>query len=125
MSITPAVRKQRMTKDELMKFMNWYFDNEDKLMNMTNGRVSQLYEKETNVKVSALVIKNNKNKWVRINSVGSSAKADDGKIVKKEFFHADEPSAEPSVAEPLTAAINEASAPSVSIESTDTATAEI
>lgn len=117
MSITPAVRKQRMTKEVLMKFMNWYFDNEDKLKNMTNGRVSQLYEDETHVKVSALVIKNNKNKWVRI---------DGGKIVKREYIHVhDELSVAVPSAEPLTAAINEASAPSVSIESTDTATAEI
>ena len=57
-----AIRKQRMTKEQVMQLVSWMIDNDSTTNAMSNGRIAQYYKECTGIDVSSYVIKNNKNK---------------------------------------------------------------
>ena len=75
-TLIKAVRKQRMTKSQVMELVDWMLEHEEECNNATNGRIAQMYEDDTGITVSTYVIKNNRNKWIKVND----------KVVKKEFY---------------------------------------
>jgi hypothetical protein len=64
-----ATRKQRMTKSDVMKFVEWCFTDSivEEIPKWSAGKIAEEYEKATNIKVSPQFVTLQRKKWIMEN----------------------------------------------------------
>ena len=64
-----ATRKQRMTKSDVMKFVEWCFNDSviDSIPKWSAGKIVEEYEKATNIRVSSQFVNLQRKKWIMEN----------------------------------------------------------
>ena len=65
--------RKRMTKSELMDFLEWAFNQtDDEMCNYSNPRIAEMYMRDTGRYISVSTVRLNRDCWVKV----------DGKIIK-------------------------------------------